>query len=195
MGIRLIDITVLSDQKSNTFEPMFSEYGFTCQQVVPQGFGSPFCPPSKLLIIPSCFAIPRYYKILSSLDGCRGRIEDFVENGGIVLVYGAGLEGYVYRWLPMRPMYHRLFKDNDMFKKLNARPVKDISPAILPFEPGERGCDGYYSGFEGDIAMAIGDGKPVLIHQKLGKGHVFVSGIFDYPDKKFIEWACSRQYR
>jgi hypothetical protein len=189
----MMDITVLSDRKSNAFEPVFSEYGYSCQQVVPQGFGSPFCPSSKLLIIPSCFAIPRYYKILSSLEGCRGRIEEFIENGGIVLSYGAGLDGYRYQWLPMKPIYHRLFKDNEPFKKQDARLSECVSPASLVFAPGQRSCDGYYSGFEGEVTMTLEDSKPVLIHQELGKGHVIVSGIFDYPDKKFIEWACSKQ--
>ena len=189
----MIDITVLSDQKSNMFEPVFSEYGFTCQQVVPQGFGSPFCPPSKLLIIPSSFAIPRYYKILSSLEGCKGRIEEFVENGGTVLSYGAGLDGYRYRWLPMKPTYHRLFKDGEEFKRQDAKLSEHVSPASLVFSPGERSCDGYYSGFEGEVTMTLGDGRPVLIHTKLGKGHVIISGIFDYPEKKFVEWVCSKQ--
>lgn len=68
--------------------------------------------------------------------------------------------------------------------------VEHISPASLVFTPGQRNCDGYYSGFEGEVTMTLENGKPVLIHKNLGKGHVIVSGIFDYPDKKFIDWAC-----
>ena len=186
------DITVLSDSKSTAFEQFFGSDGFSCQQVVPGLFGTPYYRPSKMLIIPSAFAIPMYYKILPALEGSGGRIEEYVENGGIVLAYGAGLDGYRYRWLPMEPTYHRLFNERDSFRQSSVLLVDTASPGSLLFEPGLRNCDSYYSDFSGDIAMALDDGRPVVIHKSLGKGHVIISGIFDYPDRKFVEWACSR---
>ncbi len=183
---------VLSDHKSNAFESFFGDYGFTCQQVVPGLFGTPYCPPAKLLIVPSTFAVPLYYKMLPALEGCRGRIEEYVEKGGIVLAYSPGLDEYKYRWLPMAPTYHRLFKENGEFRQSRERLRDASAPAGLVFEPGLKNCDGYYSDFEGDAAMVLEDGRPVLLHKNLGKGHVIVSGIFDYPDKRFVEWACSR---
>lgn len=184
------DITVLSDNKSNAFENFFAADGFTCQQVVPGLFGTPYCEPSKLLIIPSAFAIPLYYKILPALEGCRGRIEEYVENGGVVLAYGAGLDGYKYNWLPMAPAYHRMFKEKDSFRQSNVLLLDPAPPGGLLFEPGPGNCEAYFSDFEGDVAMALDDGRPVVLHKSLGKGHVIVSGIFDYPDRKFVEWAC-----
>ncbi len=186
------DITVLSDHRSNAFEQYFDGLGFTCQQVVPALFGTPYCEPPKLLIIPSAFGIARYYKILSALEGCRGRIEEFVEKGGIVLAYGAGIDGYVYRWLPMAPVYHRIFQDGDEFRKSEVRPTASGCPESLLFDPGPRNCDAWFSGQNVEAAMALDDGRPVLLHKSIGKGHIIVSGIFDYPDKKFVEAACSR---
>jgi hypothetical protein len=190
--VSVMDITVLSDQKSDAFKQFFEEYGFSCQQVVPGLFGSPFCPPSRLLIIPSCFAIPKFYKILSQLEGSRGRIEEFAENGGTVLAYGAGVDGYRYDWLPLKPVYNRLFKDKEPFKKSEVRLAETSRPIGLAFEPGQRNCDAYFTGFEGEVTMALEDGRPVMVHKSVGRGHVIVSGIFDYPDKRFIERACSR---
>lgn len=186
------DITVISDYRSNAFEQYFDADGFSCQQVVPALFGTPYCQPSKMLIIPSAFAVPRYYKILPALEGCRGRIEEYIEKGGVVLAYGAGLDNYRYRWLPIAPTYHRLFNVKDEFRQSSVQLVDAAAPAGLVFEPGLKNCDAYFTDFDGDVAMALDDGRPVLLHKSLGKGHVIVSGIFDYPDKNFVEWACSR---
>lgn len=188
----MVDITVLSDSKSRAFEAFFDAGGFTCQQVVPGLFGTPYCPTSKLLIVPSAFAVPAYYKILPALEGCRGRIEEYVEKGGVVLAYGAGIDGYRYGWLPMAPTYRRLFKERDAFRESAVRLIENTAPASLPFGPGLRNCDAYFTDFDGEVTMALEDGRPVLLYKSLGRGHVIVSGIFDYPDNRFVEWACSR---
>ncbi len=186
----MADVTVLSDNKSNAFVQFFDGYGFTCQQAVPALFGTPYLPPSKLLIIPSAFGVARYYKILPALEGCRDRIEEFVREGGIVLAYGAGVDGYRYRWLPMAPTYRHIFKDVSQFKKSEVKPVGSGSSAHMAFGYGLCNCDGYYTDFDGDVELALEDGRPVLIYKKVGKGLVVASGIFDYPDVKFVEWAC-----
>jgi hypothetical protein len=187
----MLDITVLSDSKSRAFEAYFDAYGYTCQQVVPALFGTPYCQPSKLLIIPSAFAVRRYYRMLPELEGCRGRIEEFVEKGGIVLAYGAGIDGYKYGWLPSSPEYHRIFKVGDTFRQSDVRLLNSACPEGLTFTPGPRSCDAYFTSLDGNVAMALEDSRPVMVHKSLGKGHVIVSGIFDYPDEKFLNQACS----
>lgn len=184
--IAVMDITVLSDLKGNMFEPVFKEYGFTCQQVLPQAFSSPFSVPTRLLVIPTGFASPTYYRMLPGLEKCKGRIGEFIEKGGVVLAYGALIDDYEYTWLPMRLVYQPLGK------KHNVNLLKADSPAALLYGPGVRGCDGYFGEYEGDAVMALDDGKAVLVYKKYGDGHVIASGMFDYPDKKFVEWACSR---
>lgn len=187
MGISLIDITVLSDLKGNMFEPVFKGYGFTCQQILPQAFGSPYAMAPKLLVIPTGFASPTYYRMLPALERCKGRIEDFIAKGGTVLAYGALIDDYAYTWLPMRLVYQPLSK------KHNVNLINAGSPGALLFKPRMRGCDGYFTEYEGDVVMALDDGKPVLIHKKFGEGHIIASGMFDYPDKKFIKWACGKE--
>jgi len=178
------DVSFLSD-RGNVFEAAFSEYGFTCQQVKPQAFGSPFYRPAKLLIIPSGFADPKYYKVLPALEQNKDKIKSFIENGGILLAFGAMLEDYTYGWLPMDLKYHMQFKTR------NVQLVKPDSPAAMLVEAAQKDCDGYLTEHDGEAVMRLDDGKPVLVHKKFGRGHIIASSIHEYPDKKLIEWACS----
>jgi hypothetical protein len=178
------DVSFISD-RGNVFEAAFKDYGLTCQQIVPQAFGSPFCQPSKLLIIPSGFADPKYYKILPALERNKGRIAEFIKKGGVVLAFGAMVEDYEYGWLPMNLKYHMQFKTR------NVRLVRPDSPAALLLTPGEKDCDGYFTEHDGETIMALDDGRPVLVHKKYGEGHIIAAALHEYPDKKFLEWACS----
>jgi hypothetical protein len=180
------DVSFLSD-RGNVFEATFKEYGFSCQQIIPQAFGSPFCQPSKLLIIPSGFADPKYYKILPSLERNKDKIKEFVGKGGVVLVFGAIVDDYEYSWLPMMLKYRMWFKPRHVSL------VKPDSPAALLVEPGERECDGFFTEHDGETVMAQDDGKAVLVYKKYGQGHIIASAIHEYPDKRFIEWACSNE--
>lgn len=180
----MTDAAFISD-RGNVFDGLFREFGLTCQQIVPQAFGSPFCPPAKLLIVPSGFADPKYYKVLPVLERSRENIARFVENGGIVLAFGAMVEDYAYDWLPMRLRY------NMQFKARAVRLVKPDSPAALLVEPGVLDCDGYFTEHDGEAVMVREDGRPVLVHRAYGKGHVIAAALHEYPSKKFIDWACS----
>ena len=184
--ISVMDITVLSDLKGNMFEPVFKKFGFTCQQILPQAFSSPFSVPTKLLVIPAGFASPTYYRMLPALEKCKGHIGEFIEKGGVVLAYGALID-YEYTWLPMKLAYRPLGK------KHNVNLIKADGPGALLYDPGMRGCDGYFTEYDGDAIMALDDGKIVLVHKKFGNGHIIASGMFDYPDKKFVEWACAKE--
>lgn len=184
----MTDVSFLSD-RGNAFEATFKEYGYTCQQILPQALGSPFCPPSKLLIIPSGFADPKYYKILPALERCKDKIAKFIEEGGVVLAFGAMLEDYSYGWLPMKLKY------NMHFKTKNVKLVKPESPAALLVHPGEKDCDGYFTEHDGETVMELDDGRPVLVYKKVGKGHIIAAALHEYPDKKFIDWACSEERR
>lgn len=182
----MTDVSFLSN-RGNVFEATFKEYGFSCQQIMPLAFGSPFCQPSKLLIIPSGFADPKYYKILPTLERNKDKIKEFIENGGIVLAFGAIVDDYEYSWLPMTLKYHMWFKAR------HVNLVKHDSPAALLVEPGERECDGYFTEHDGETIMTLDDGKPVLVYKKYGKGHIIASALHEYPSKRFIEWACSEE--
>jgi len=179
------DVSFLSN-RGNAFESTFKEYGYTCLQIQPQAFGSPFCGPTKLLIIPSGFADPKYYKILPALENNTDKIAEFLEKGGIVLTFGAMLEDYEYTWLPMKLKYHMQFKTR------NVKTVSPDSPAALLVEPGQKDCDGYFTEHSGETIMVIDDDRPVLVHKQIGKGHIIASALHEYPEKRFLDWACSK---
>lgn len=180
------DASFLSD-RGNVFESTFNEYGYTCQQVVPQAFGSPFCQPTKLLIIPSGFADKKYYKVLPALERSAEQIREFVEKGGVLLTFGAMLEDYTYEWLPIKLSYHMRFKTQQV--KL----VDPEDPAALLLEPGEKDCDGYFTQYEGKVVMTNSEGRPVLISKKYGDGYIIAASLHEYPSKKFIDWACAKE--
>ncbi|BAI61497.1 conserved hypothetical protein [Methanocella paludicola SANAE] len=182
----MTDASFISD-RGNVFEAAFNEFGYTCQKIVPQAFGSPFCQPSKLLIVPSGFADPKYYKVLPALKRNKEKIAEFIKNGGIVLAFGAMLDDYEYDWLPMKLKY------NMQFKTRNVRLIKPDSPAALLLEPGEKDCDGYFTEHDGETIMTLDDGRPVLVHKQYGKGHIIAASLHEYPSKKFIDWACSKE--
>lgn len=184
----MTDVSFLSD-RGNVFEAVLREFGHTCQQVIPQAFGSPFCPPTKLLIVPSGFADPKYYKVLPALEKNKDKIAQFIENGGIVLAFGAMVEDYAYTWLPMKLTYRMHFKTK------NVRLVKPEDPAAALVEPGEKDCDGYFTEHDGETVMALDDGKPVLVHKRYGKGHIVAAALHEYPAKGFFAWACSGEGR
>jgi hypothetical protein len=180
------DASFLSD-RNNAFEETFKEYGYTCQQIVPQAFGSPFCPPSRLLIIPSGFADKKYYRILPALERCADQVKAFVEKGGIVLTFGAMLTDYTYDWLPIKLSYHMRFKTQ------NVTLADPQDPAAKLLEPGEKDCDGFFTEYEGNVVMKNAEGMPVLVSKKYGDGYIIAASLHEYPSKQFIDWACAKE--
>ena len=178
------DASFLSD-RGNVFAETFKEYGYTCQQIVPSAFGSPFCPATKLLIVPSGFADKKYYKLLPALERCAGQIEKFIENGGIVLAFGAMLDDYTYDWLPGKLSYHMQFKTR------NVMLIDEKDPAATLIEPGEKDCDGFFTEYDGNVVMKDDLGRPVLISKKYGDGYAIAAALHEYPSKKFMDWACA----
>lgn len=187
--IAAAEILVLLEGKGNSFEPVFAEYGHVCRQITPPALGSPFCPPFRLLVVPSAFADPKFYgQIEPALVRCAEQIGRFVERGGVVLVYGPfykpAVETYEYPWLPGRCRY-RYLPRKDAIKV-----IMPENPAARFVRPGTIGCDGYFEEYEGDAVLADAEGRPVLVVQQRGEGYVVRSGTFHYPEKPFVDWAC-----
>lgn len=177
------DALFVSD-RGNVFSKAFDEHGFTCDQVSPGAFGSPFCSPCRMLIIPSGFADPKYYRILPSIRNNADRIREFIENGGVVLAFGAMLTDYDYDWLPMKLSYHMHFKEVDV--KL----VDPDDPAAKFIAPGKLDCDGFFTENDGNVVMVREENKPVLVTKKVGKGYIVAASLHQYPTAEFVNWAC-----
>ncbi|HMK48287.1 MAG TPA: hypothetical protein VK436_16810 [Methanocella sp.] len=181
----MTDALFISD-RSNAFSKEFEDQGFACLQVSPQAFGSPYCVPCKLLIIPAGFADPKYYKILPAIERNAGKIAEFVGAGGILLVFGAILDDYTYDWLPMRLSYHMKFKEADVGM------VDPLDPASTFIEPGRLYCDGYFTDHDGSVVMANSEGRPVLITKKIGEGWIVAASLHHMPSGRFLGWACGK---
>lgn len=180
----MTDALIISS-RGNVFETLFAESGLASMQVVPQAFGSPFVPPAKLLIVPSGFADPKYYKgIQAALERNANRIGEFIENGGIVLACGPMLEDYDYDWLPVKLSYHMKFKE------VEVRLIDPSDPAASLVAPGMLDCDGYFTAWDGKVVMVRDEGHPVLVSKKVGKGYVVGSSLHQWPSPIFLRWAC-----
>lgn len=189
-GMSETDIFVLLEGKGNAFAPVLAGYGHQCQQITPQALGSPFCPPFRLLIVPSAFTAPQFYsQIVPALERCAGQIRRFVEQGGTVLVYGPFYrpvtDTYDYPWLPARLTYRYLPRRQTMKAAIPDSPLAGF------IRPDTVGCDGYFEKYEGDVVLTDEEGRPVLVGKKLGEGYVVVSGTFHFPEKAFVDWACA----
>jgi hypothetical protein len=183
----MTDALIISS-RGNAFEALFTENGLSSVQVTPQAFGSPFVPPAKLLIVPSGFADPKYYKgIQAALERNDEKIGAFLENGGVVLACGPMLEDYDYDWLPGKLSYHMKFKEVDV------RLVDASDPAASFVGPGKLDCDGYFTTWDGNVVMVRDEDRPVLVHRKVGKGHIVGAALHQWPSASFLKWACSRE--
>lgn len=183
----MTDALIISN-RGNVFEALFAENGLSSMQVAPSAFGSPFVPPAKLLIVPSGFADPKYYRgTLPALEANAHKIEAFLEKGGVVLACGPMLEDYDYDWLPVKLSYHMKFKEVDV------RLVDPSDPAAAFVAPGKLDCDGYFTAWDGNVVMVREEDRPVLISQKVGKGHVVGTSLHQWPSPQFLRWACGSE--
>lgn len=178
------DAMIISN-RGNVFETLFAESGIGGIQVAPQAFGSPFAPPTKLLIVPSGFADPKYYAgVPQALERNAEKIGAFLEHGGVVLAFGAMWEDYDYDWLPVKLSYHMKFKETDV------RLVEATDPAAALVAPGVLDCDGYFTAWEGNVVMVREENRPVLVSQPIGKGHLVAAALHQWPSAAFLRWAC-----
>jgi hypothetical protein len=183
----MTDALIISS-RGNVFESHFAENGLTSMQVTPAALGSTYAPPAKLLIVPSGFADPKYYKgIQAALERNAEKIGEFIENGGIVLACGPMLEDYDYDWLPVKLSYHMKFKEVDV------RLVDAADPAASFVAPGKLDCDGYFTAWDGNVVMVRDEDRPVLVSMKVGKGYVVGAALHQWPSPLFLKWACGEE--
>lgn len=136
------------------------------------------------VIVPTGFGNTHYSKMLPALRACAGRIEDYLENGGKMLLFGAAdAAPTLYNWLPVNVKYHFEFMEHEL----------DVvnSPSALLFDGYDTGyfaCDGWFEEFEGEpIAVSKNTGKPVLVECKIGEGTLYLASTHEYPSAAFLK--------
>ncbi len=171
------------------FGRFLEECGVTSIPVTPHLLAAPFFRGQyRVLIIPTGFANPAYSQVLPALKASSGRIRRFVENGGILVVYGAAAPlPDRYSWLPFRVVY-QYDPGNGRIEIVPGHPLSLITS---DYDPDHIEYDGFFSSFEGDNVGTI-DGKTVLLEKNLGKGVIVVTSIHEYPSRSFVTSLCMK---
>ena len=136
------------------------------------------------IIVPTGFGNTSYSKMLPALRACAGRIEDYLEDGGKMLVYGAADAGPArYDWLPVKAEYHYDFMEHEL-------DVAESSAALLleGYDTANFACDGWFEEFEGTpVAVSKKTGKPVLLECPVGDGTLYLASTHEYPAAAFLK--------
>ena len=175
------DIALLWDTRL-LFEKFFIEQGFDHQLVHPGSMGSPFLPTFKLAIIPTGFANPRYSNVLLPLMQNRHRLQRFIHNGGVLLVYGPLIDYHSYNWLPVDIEYVQRYGPVELSQQVRSDVSSLAGDSIQE-------CDGFFCRADGECIMVNDKGEVVLVKIEHGAGLIITTTIHEFPTPKFIRWA------
>jgi len=137
------------------------------------------------VIIPTGFGNTHYSKMLPALRACASRIEEYLEDGGKMLVFGAAdAEPKRYDWLPVSVDYRFEFMEHDVV-------VDTSSPfACLAdgYEMQHLPCDGWFESCDGkSLITSKTKNAPVLAEWRIGKGTLLLAGVHEYPSVPFLK--------
>jgi glutamine amidotransferase-like uncharacterized protein len=173
--------------KREHFTRFIEECGMSCEAVTPHMLAAPFYHGSfNCLIIPTGFGNPKYSNLLPALRASSSRIKRFVENGGNLLVFGAAIDNpSAYDWLPFSVTYrHECFPRKVLFPKKGAS-----TTMIEDYDTDRIECDGSFPNHDADSAGYAGD-YAVVIEKQMGRGHVVVTSIHEFPSRAFLISFC-----
>mgnify|MGYP001303894114 CR=1 FL=1 len=170
------------------FSRFLEDCGVTCQQLTPQLLAAPFFRGSfAALVIPAGFANPAYSRLLPALRAVSARLRRFLEEGGRVLVFGAGIDRPdAYNWLPFAVTY----RHEHLAGRLTCESAAACTALFSEYDPDAIECDGYFPVHEGEVVARM-DGHPVVIRRQVGRGEVVATTIHEYPSKGFMRDYCS----
>jgi hypothetical protein len=172
---------------SQHFNRYIEECGVTCELVTPHMLAAPFYRPTlNCLIIPTGFANPAYSNLLPALRASSERIQQFVENGGSLLVFGAAADKPdAYDWLPFSVVYRHDCHPRSITCAERSGP----GALIEDYDPSAIECDGTFPEHEGD-GVGMSESAVVLIEKQVGRGRVIVTSVHEYPSRKFLKEFC-----
>lgn len=169
------------------FTRLIEDCSMECEVITPQMLATPFFRRSfNCLIVPTGFGNPQYSRLLPALRASSKRIQRFIENGGNLLVFGAAIDNpSAYDWLPFNVTYcHECYPRKVLFS--DACLAKSI---IDEYNAEKIECDGSFLEHDGDTAGLAGD-QAVVIEKCIGKGHVVVTSIHEFPSRAFLINFC-----
>jgi hypothetical protein len=171
---------------------LIEDCGHVCELITPHLLAAPFFR-RKLhgLVIPAGFASTPHTSILASLRAVRARIKRYVEEGGILLVFGAGSDLHdPYDWLPV-PISYRYGFAMTTIKIHTKHPLV----SIIEENVNEVSVDGFLGAVpDGGERTAILEGTegPIFIEIPWGNGLILVTSLHEYPSRCFVREFCAR---
>ena len=178
------DIALIGD-RTFLFEKLFQEIGASYQFLQPSVLGSPFLPKFKMIMVPTGFANSRYSNTLPVLQRCKSNIACFVQDGGILTVFGPLVQEHDYDWLPLPLKYVCELSSQSI------NPTEyECSCLCCTLTPE---CDGYLIPGKGfDTVLEDSKGRAVMVAGKYGQGLIVATSVHEFPAAEYIRWALSK---
>ncbi len=166
------------------FGRLIEDCGTCCEYITPHMLASPFYRGRFVsLIIPTGFANAAYSNLMPALRASQGRIRRFVENGGRLLVFGAGDDRQdAYDWLPFTVRYRHTYGPCS----ISFAAQNPYASLIEGYDPCAIECDGSFAGSDADVIASGEDGRPIVLKRDIGAGTVIVTSIHEYPSRAFL---------
>ncbi|HJK23456.1 MAG TPA: hypothetical protein O0X92_01295 [Methanocorpusculum sp.] len=158
-----------------------------CEAVTPLMLAAPFYKGRYTgIIIPTGFGNLQYSKLLPALRAVSGRIEDYLENGGKLLVYGAAdpaNTGNPYNWLPVDVEYHFEFAEH----KLEIDASSPWKSLFDGYDTDKFAADGWFVKYPGKPVAVAENRFPVLVECPVGEGTLLLASAHEYPSDAFLK--------
>lgn len=174
------------------FSRLIEDCGACCETVNPYMLASPFWRGRFVaLIVPTGFANPAYSNLLPALRAAERRIRRFVENGGRLLIFGAGCPREdAYDWLPFPVTYTFAYGP----RAVRFTRESNYSSLFAGYDHTAVECDGSFPAHGGETLAVSATGEALLIGKAIGDGMILVSSIHEYPSREFLkEFSCGER--
>ncbi|PWR70547.1 type 1 glutamine amidotransferase family protein [Methanospirillum lacunae] len=184
------------------FTRLIEDCGFTAELVTPHLLAAPFFRRTfSSVIIPGGFANPAYSSVIPALRACEGRIRRFIQGGGTLIAFGAGIDRPdVYDWLPVIIQYRFGFSEGKPEDRddhpLNCI-IEDYPETIsidgdfqIPDTETDAHIQGYRPDKQGPAVRMRMRGAPVLVEYSLGAGRIILTSLHEYPSRRFLRDIC-----
>ncbi|WP_370573003.1 hypothetical protein [Methanomethylovorans sp.] len=164
------------------FEKLFVEYGIKCQRVPAESISTPFLPPCRCLILPTGFANPAYTSTLKSVARNKNKIENFLQKGGAVVIFGPMVPEHGYDWLPFELKY---VQEQGYGTVQRVAGYEDL--CVIDKHATEVEYDGYFLNTDAKVVLKDANNRPLMIIKDVGKGKVIACSIHEFPSKDFLQ--------
>lgn len=164
------------------FEKLFIEYGIKCQRVPAESIGTPFLPPCRCLILPTGFANPAYTSTVKGVVRNKNKIDNFLQKGGTVVIFGPMVPEYGYDWLPFELKY---VQEQGYGTVQRVAGYEDI--CVIDKHTTEVEYDGYFLDTDAKVVLRDENNRSLMIVKDVGKGKVIACSIHEFPSKDFLQ--------